>query len=139
MQLTADCLLLVPPIARAATGPQEDELDSSRSARKLWALGFIFAQLAVTNALFVAAVLSTLPALVPHQRLIDALAPAGSVVGGWRVAATLAVGGGAAAVELAGGGVTTNTGKRRRGLWWRSAAERRRGDLGVNVSHVALL
>jgi len=93
----------VPPIVRAATGPHEDELDGSRSARKLWALGVIFAQLVVTNALFVAVVLSTLPALVPHQQLIDAFAPTVSAVGGWRVGAALAVGDGAAAVELAGG------------------------------------
>lgn len=100
VQLTAAFLLLVPPIARAVTGPHEDELDGSRSARTLWALGAIFAQLVVTNAFFVVVVLSTLSALLPHLRVVEALAPDGSVVGGWRVTAALAVGGGAAFAEL---------------------------------------
>lgn len=100
VQLTAAFLLLVPPVARAVTGPHEDELDGSRSARTLWALGAIFAQLVVTNAFFVIVVLSTLSALVPHLRVVEAAAPDGSVVGGWRVAAALAVGGGAALAEL---------------------------------------
>ncbi|GAB0492864.1 hypothetical protein MMPV_004134 [Pyropia vietnamensis] len=100
VQLTAAFLLLVPPIARAVTGPHEDELDGTRSARTLWALGAIFAQLVVTNAFFVVVVLTTLSALLPHLRVVETLAPDGAVVGGWRVAAALTVGGGAAFAEL---------------------------------------